>query len=362
MKQLRSTSFSRRVLVLGIAALSPITLAACGSSSSGSGGKAASSFPTDVNSLYAAAKKEGEVVWYTTSEEPELQAGFEKAYPGVKLTEVSVSGTAMVTRIAAEQKGNKYSVDVVNGESSNELNLRSANALAPYTPPDESPLPSGVSLPAGYATALYANTTVIAYNPKSVQKLGLTPPTSVSDFANPKWNHQISVDPTAVTWYLGLGDTLGGRDKVKSLMEQIGKNNPVFVTSRTAAVTAVQSGDPAATMSAYGYRAASLAKKDPSSLVFVNPTPLPTTLNVVNLVRNAPHPNAARLLIDWLSSKEGQEVIAGQTGRITLRSDVPNNPLIWDPSKWKPQYDVPNLSASDYNNDADEFSAAIGNK
>jgi iron(III) transport system substrate-binding protein len=345
------------------------SLAACSSSSgssngSGGGGSKSSSgsFPTSAAGLYAAAKKEGEVVWYTASSDPELAAGFEKAYPGIKVDVVAVSGTGMVTRLGAEQKGDKFTADVVNGVASSEIVLKNANALQPYTPPDQAPLPTGITLPTGYNTVAFALTTVITYNPKTVAKLGIPAPTTVSDFANPKWSHQVSIDPIDVEWYLDLAQSLGSQSAAKALMQKVGKNNPLFVSSHTSAVMGVQAGDPAAAISAYGYKVAPLAKKDPTDVALVNPNPLPTILNLINLVRNAPHPNAARLLIDWLASKAGQEVVVNQTGRTSLRPDVVNDPTIWDPSKWKPEYANPNLTPDQYNSITDEFDSAIGYK
>jgi iron(III) transport system substrate-binding protein len=40
------------------------------------------------------------------------------------------------------------------------------------------------------------------------------------------------------------------------------------------------------------------------------------------LVKNAPHPNAARLFLDFTVSKEGQELIVSKFGRRSVRKDV----------------------------------------
>ncbi|MEQ1649007.1 MAG: substrate-binding domain-containing protein [Hyphomicrobiaceae bacterium] len=53
--------------------------------------------------------------------------------------------------------------------------------------------------------------------------------------------------------------------------------------------------------------AASAAKRAP--VKFITMDPLLGMPHFVNLVRNAPHPNAAKLLIDFLMSEDGQAVL-----------------------------------------------------
>ncbi len=49
--------------------------------------------------------------------------------------------------------------------------------------------------------------------------------------------------------------------------------------------------------------------------------PVIVSLNPVGMAINTPHPNSAKLLIDFLLSKEGQE-IGRMVGKIPARSDV----------------------------------------
>lgn len=47
-------------------------------------------------------------------------------------------------------------------------------------------------------------------------------------------------------------------------------------------------------------------------------------------IKGAPHPNAARLLINWLLTQEGQELMSKNTKNISLRQDVPQT---WVPEE-----------------------------
>jgi iron(III) transport system substrate-binding protein len=147
-------------------------------------------------------------------------------------------------------------------------------------------------------------------------------------------------------------------DKALALIKALGNNSPPFVESHTLALTQVQSGEPMATATAYGYKAASLEKKTPGQLAFVNTQPLPTSLSLIDMAKNAPHPSAAKLFIDWMQSKTGQEAVVGVTNHVSLRSDVPNDPKVWDPSKWRPGW-VGALATSQYNAYVSEYRQAL---
>ena len=47
---------------------------------------------------------------------------------------------------------------------------------------------------------------------------------------------------------------------------------------------------------------------------------------LVSFINNAPHPNTAKVLINWMLTKEGQEPIAFYTGNVSVRKDVEYKP------------------------------------
>ncbi|MGH7766967.1 MAG: hypothetical protein ACREQP_05890, partial [Candidatus Binatia bacterium] len=66
-----------------------------------------------------AAEQEGQVVVYIAGYEAVIEAGvFQKAYPKIKITTVTGSGTQLAPRIAAERRAEKYLADVYNGGGS----------------------------------------------------------------------------------------------------------------------------------------------------------------------------------------------------------------------------------------------------
>jgi iron(III) transport system substrate-binding protein len=342
---------------LGLAA----GVAACGSSSTSNGTSSANYDTMSAADLASAANTEGQVNWYTTFASTDVQpivAAFNKAYPKIKVNPLRLSASQLPPKIITEQKGHQFTADVVSGDSPQLAQLIHANALQPYTPADEPKLPSGLSLPTGYESVVYAVTTAIAWNPTVVKQKGLPVPTSIQTFTEPAWKGKFSIDPTAVNWYDSLIRQLG-HSQAQALIQKLGQNSPVLVESHTQALTDVQAGEPAGAVTAYGYKASSLKKKTPSEVDFLNPTPLPSSLNLIDVVANDPHPAAARLFVSWMVSQEGQTAVVDTTNHTSLRSDVTNDSKVWDPTKWSPIWGDPMLASSNYNSELSELAQAL---
>jgi iron(III) transport system substrate-binding protein len=349
------------LVALGLA----LSVAACGSGSDkagGTGGGDGTNYDKmSLTDLASAAATEGTVNWYTTFSSDDVDpmiAAFNKDYPNIKVNALRLSADQIPPKVITEQKGHQYTADVVSGDSPQIAQLIQANALQPYTPPDQTPLPSGLSLPTGYEGVVYAVTTSIAWNPTIAKQQNLPIPTGVESFADPAWKGKFSIDPSAVNWYDSLIKIMG-HDQALALVKKLGDNDPVFVESHTEALTDVAAGEPAGAATIYGYKASSMAKDTPNQVAFLNPNPLPSSLNLIDVVANAPHPAAARLFTDWMVSKDGQTEVVNQTNHTTLRTDVKNDPLVWDETKWPAAWGDPMLPADTYNSELAEFDQAL---
>jgi len=355
---------ARRATAATAAALTAVLgLAACGGNSSSASSADPSSYDAMTPAqLATAAAKEGSVTWYTTFASDDVTpviAAFNKTYPDVKVNVLRLSADQIPARVMTEQKANSFKADVVSGDSPQVAQLVNNKALQPYTPPDLPALPAGLSLPQGYQGVIYALTTTVVYNPSALKKQGLATPKTWEDLTKPEWKGKFSIDPDAINWYDAMIGILG-HDKALDLVKRLGANDPVPVESHTQAITDVQSGEPVASATGYGYKAAQLKEDTPDRVAFVNDNPVPVSLNLVDVMRNAPHPAAARLLDDWLVSKAGQTAIVGTTKQPSIRTDVANDPTVWDPTTWKPSFGQPLMSASTYNAELAEYQAALG--
>jgi iron(III) transport system substrate-binding protein len=337
-------------------------VAGCGGSSAAAGGPSLSSVTgLAPDKLRSTAEQEGQLNWYTTFAADDVNnmiAAFHKVYPKIKVNALRLSAAQLPPRVITEQRGGEYNADVVSGDAPQVDQLINAGAMQPYCPPDAQPLPDGQSMPKGYCGNVYVVTTAIVYNPGALARLGLRPPASLRDLADPTWKGHFSMDPGAVNLYEGLITTMG-HDKALALLRQLGANQPKLVESHTLALTQVEAGEPAASASAYGYKAASEQKKNPGKVAFVNPNPLPTSFTPIDVARNAPHPAAAALFVNWMVSQQGQQAIVDTTDHTSLRTDVHNDPAVWDTGKWTPAWGMASITADQYNQYATEMKQAL---
>jgi hypothetical protein len=88
--------------------------------------------------LYAGAKSEGKVTWYTSLSGDSYKGmvkAFETKYPGVKLDAYRVSGSDMTVRMLEESKAKRYIVDAVETTEGNLAFMRENFLLRPYYSP-----------------------------------------------------------------------------------------------------------------------------------------------------------------------------------------------------------------------------------
>jgi ABC-type Fe3+ transport system substrate-binding protein len=100
--------------------------------------------------------------------------------------------------------------------------------------------------------------------------------------------------------------------------------------------------------------AAPMAKTQPGWVAFVNPNPLPVSLNLTDAGRNASHAADALLFDDWLISPTGQQKIIGLSDDTATRTYVRNDASAWNPEKWAPA-----LSPDAYNTELAEMKSAL---
>lgn len=316
------------------------------------------SFPGRAIAADDAAKKEGVVVWYGTMNTKDMALtaeAFEKSHPGLRVETLRLGSSQLPARVATEQRAGKFNADVISGDGFQILQLVTAGTFEKYKPANIESFIKGTVDPNGYWTNLYQNTTVIAWNPERLKADHLAPPTSFADFAKPEWRGKFGFDTGALNWYMGL---LQADKNGAELAKKILDNAPVKTSGHTQTVASLETGEFDATPTAYGYLAEQ-EKREGKPVDFISPTPLFVSINPVGLAKNAPHPNAAKIFIDWLVSKDGQSFITQRGGgEISSRADVKNNPHVWDAKHPFIITTMPN--AAQYNDLERQFRSLLG--
>ena len=270
------------------------------------------------------ARKEGEIVWYTTmslDQSRDFMDRFIKKYPFLKPSVFRSGGGALLNRMLSEAKGGKYLFDVAHGTGEIVLPLMEAGLLAPYNSPERKMIPEDLKDSKGYWTSVYVNSIVLGYNKNLVKKEDV--PKTYEDLLQPRWKgRKISIDDSYTTFLQGL-ISVWGREKAVNYLKRLADQEPVVMRGSTVRVQLAAAGEFPLVL-AYANIIQYPAEKG-APLDWVPLEPAIISVNTVMLGARAPHPNAARLLVDFTLSKEGQEKL-WDFQRIPARSDVEPKP------------------------------------
>jgi len=277
----------------------------------------------DVKALEEGARKEGKLNLYASMREDEAKPvldTFEKKYPGIKIDYFRSSDEKLASRVLAEAKAKTYNFDAMI--TSGSWDIKHLGMVLKWAPPSASGINPDLIDPDGMASPVYINTNVIQYNTRLVAKADI--PKNYEDLAQPKWKGKLCLEDSDFEWFVGLQKSMG-KDKALELFRRIAANQPAIRNGHGLVSDLVAAGECPVAINNYGNQVARAQKKGaPTDFVAINPV---VTLVVPAVIsKNAPHPNAAKLYVNWITSKEGQEFIVKNGGRIPVRLDVDPDP------------------------------------
>lgn len=301
------------------------------------GTQAAGAQTTSMSALAAAAKAEGSLVLDGPPNDKARQGllnGFQAAY-GIPISYVDSGSSSSSARIRAERAAGKYVLDVfLSGADAACLTFLPSGWLDRIEPiliaPDVTDRRRWKDGHLWYEddahTILHVLSTVapgLAINTKYVKRGEVTTWKSLLD---PKWQGKIiAKDPLT----LGAGSQLPsyfyltlGPDFVKKLY---GGQQPVLSRNGRQAMQWLAEGSYPILLGPDTAEMINFRELGyPIEAVF--PTDGPGMLNcgwgLVCLMNKAPHPNAAKLFVNWFAGRDAQEIFADATQSVSLRTDV----------------------------------------
>jgi iron(III) transport system substrate-binding protein len=259
--------------------------------------------------VVSAAKKEGEVTVYHSSQTADLQPvfdAFSKKY-GIKVKEWRSSSENVVQRTIRESRAGRHEVDFIENNLPEMEALHREKLLQPIDSPVYSQLTRGI-VPSHHE---YATSTldvfVLAYNTQKVKKEEL--PKTYEDLLDPRWKGGIGTEVDDEGWFGTLTQQLGGDKGVKLFREIAEKNGITVRKGHTLLAKLVASGEVPLALDVYSYKPPQLKRKgEPIDWFTIDP--IIVQMHGVAVVRDAPHPNAAELLHDFFLGGEGQALLA----------------------------------------------------
>ncbi len=265
--------------------------------------------------LIDAARKEGSVAWYSTLivnqiVRPMTEA-FERKYPGIKVQYSRATSSDTAIKIRNEARARRVQADVFDGPNTVFL-LEDANLVADYTPRAAADWPLSLRDAHGHWTAQCMFVWTAAVN-TNVVKPGDIPKT-YDDLLNPRWKGQIAwtsdLTPGGPPGFLHNILVDRGQEKGMEYLRAFAKQEPVLIpAAQRVVLDKVVSGEYPLAVMILNYHA-TISAGQGAPVKWLRMEPLSQSLSLISVLKDAPHPNAARLLVEFVLSDEGQKIMA----------------------------------------------------
>ncbi len=280
----------------------------------------------NAQSIVEKAKKEGKVTFYSSLRMYDHKAvgdAFMKKYPFIKYEPRRVgSSSQSLEKNIMERQGGLRIADVLQINGSDVNLFIKERLLQKHISSEATGWPKGFKDPKGYWTTYYSSNNCWIYNTTLVAAKDA--PKSYEDFLDPKWKGKIALANSETEWYMGMMQFMG-REKALRFMKRLA-DQIVIYSGKTLSMQLVAAGEfPIAKGILHRYLA--MKKKGAPIQTVTLPTPTLAGMRVIALHADAPHPNAAKLFIDFMLSREGQEALV-KISYHPIRSDVKVDPVL----------------------------------
>lgn len=248
-----------------------------------------------------------------------IQVGFEEKYPDCTVEFVTCSAGEGVERVQAE--GDNPSIDVFYSGLNQADGDKYADFFEPYVSSYDATLPEQYQSNNGYYNYDHLSTICFCVNTELEAELGLDIK-GYADLLDPKLNGKILLsDPTSssAAWNnLSNIFTVFGEDSEESwnLLDGLLANGMVIGSSSSACFKSVQDGEYVVGLT-YEDGASTLIKAGAENVKMVYPAEGASAFAfAAAIVKNAPNMDAAKAMIEWLQSPEGQSFRANYVGTV----------------------------------------------
>jgi ABC-type Fe3+ transport system substrate-binding protein len=280
--------------------------------------------------LIAKAKQEGEVVYYTDLIVDQivrpLASAFEAKY-GIKVGYARADSQVNILKILNEQKAGRVMSDIFGLNTGLEV-LIAAGAARPFTALNGEELPARYRDPDHYWVSSHLFVITPALNTDLVPMAQR--PHSYDDLLAPFWKDKMVWKPNDLTGAPGfIGNVLISMGEARGMdyLRRLSKQSIRAVNASARAVLdQVIAGEYSLSLQILNHHAAISARKG-APVQWVHLDPVTVSPGLVGMTAGSPHPNAGLLFVEFMTSREGQQIFQ-KADYLPARPDVP--PLIPD--------------------------------
>jgi iron(III) transport system substrate-binding protein len=282
--------------------------------------------PDREQKLIEGAKKEGELVFYSgmivnQALRPVTEA-FQKKYPFIRMTFWRADSEVIAAKVGAETRANNPVGDVIEGTGIGELAVREGIAQPAWSP-QLAGIPERLSDPRGLWAPTRMSYFATAYNTHLVP--AASAPKTYEDLLDPKWQGKMawpaltSIGAPLFVTNLRLA---WGEDTAMAYLQRLAKQNIVNFGAGTPRnlVDRVIAGEYPIALQIFAHHPLISAGKGAPVTSQLLP-PVASAAATVVIPKDVRHPNAALLLMDFLLSHDGQQILASSE-YLPVRDDV----------------------------------------
>ncbi|MBM4261525.1 MAG: extracellular solute-binding protein [Deltaproteobacteria bacterium] len=268
--------------------------------------------PNREKLLIEGAKKEGKVSFYTGLIVDQVvrpvKDAFEKEYPFVQVEFFRANADRLAQRMITEYQAKKYEADIVSGSAAATM-LQRAGLMQRFYSPPIAEYPPELRDPKGFwgSTNVYFMT--LGYNTRNVKAAEL--PKTYEDLLNPRWKGQMMWSTSrgsGAPQFIGNILVSMGQEAGKAYLQKLRQQNIVKTTASARQILdLVIAGEYPMAVQIFNHHAY-ISKAAGAPVEWQPLEPVTATNNAIGLAKNAPHPYAAMLFMDFVLSRRGQRV------------------------------------------------------
>jgi iron(III) transport system substrate-binding protein len=279
----------------------------------------------DEAALLEGARKEGTLTWYIAQVDGEtaevMGRAFTAHYPDVKVSVIRTTGQVAYERLTQDLKNNAPQCDVFGTTDIAHMPaLMKRNELAQFVPDNAKALaPAFKGLGEdGWYYPTSSTLMLIIYNTQKIKPEDA--PKTWTDLLDPKLKGRVAFGHPAFSGYVGCW-TLEMRTLYGwQYFDKLAKNNPRIGRSGNDPITLLNAGECNAGLGPLATTLLSASKGNPIAVQYPTDGSL-LCIGPSAVLARAPHPNAARLFMNWLLSQEYAQLCA-DTFVTPVREDV----------------------------------------
>ncbi len=280
----------------------------------------------DLQAIYAAAKKEGQLTWYSGFLDQPICArignSFTQKWPGIEVSASKTTSQVAFQRLLQDMKGGQIQSDVFSSTDISHLDYLQKKGLLLHSDPPSAKgmVPSLRDLdPKGDYFPGWVGVAAICYNTSKVS--AAEAPKDWADLADPKWKDKVTFGSPIYSgmvgnWTVAMTEKFGW-----DYFTKLNAMNPLIGRSIDDAITVLNSGERVVGLVSVASALRNAAKGNPLAVVY----PASGTLVVPSptaIIKGCKSPNAAKLFLDFVCGPEYSKILADEFEQ-PLRGDVP---------------------------------------